>query len=275
MYRRNFVILLMLLPFTTIAQRVVVRLELPEEIGYLEPFYYKYVIEYSDAKEVFLNSPFSNWKLYIRREDNEEKHLLYSAGQNLEKYRFYDGFVYEEIFRPEVPNELSKKGLWKADKNHGWTFQPGNYILELIYYPYDDKERTISYQDTLQVVDYSNSVEKEAAEWINSIYHPLFLYEQGPPGLKFCYEKYLALCKGLIEKFPESRFAATAHLRIAAKTETFHWRYDIEYSKEDYDEIIYHYEQAEAKKTGIMKEVMRERVSEKLRKLKFLRKRHY
>ncbi len=275
MYRRNFVILLILLPFATIAQRVVVRLELPEEIGYLEPFYYKYVIEYSDAKEVFLNSPLFNWKLDIRREDNEEKHLLYSAGQNLEKYRLYDGFVYEKIFKAEVPNELSKKGLWRADENYGWTFQPGKYILELTYYPYEDQERTISYQDTLQVVDYSNSVEKESAEWISSIYHPLFLYEQGPPGLRFCYEKYIALCKGLIEKFPESRFAADAHLKIAAKTETFHWRYDIEYSKEDYDEIIYHYEQAEAKKTGIMKEVMRERVSEKLRKLEFLRKRHY
>ena len=273
MYRRNLVILLMLLPLATIAQRVVVRLELPKEIGYLEPFYYKYVIEYSDANEVFLNSPFFNWELYIRREDNEEKHLLYSAGKNLEKYRLYDGFVYEKIFKAEAPNELSKKGLWKADKNYGWTFQPGKYILELIYYPYEDQERTISYQDTLQVVDYSNSVEKESAEWISSIYHPLFLYEQGPPGLKFCYEKYIALCKGLIEKFPESRFAADAHLRIAAKTETFHWRYDIEYSKEDYDQIIYHYEQAEAKKVGIMKEVMKGRVSENLRMLKFLRKR--
>ncbi len=80
MYRRNFVILLILLPFATIAQKLVVKLELPEEIGYLEPINLKYSFLYKGEEAININSPYYSWDVYIRREDHDAECLIYSGG---------------------------------------------------------------------------------------------------------------------------------------------------------------------------------------------------
>ncbi|MBV6652558.1 MAG: hypothetical protein KI786_02320 [Mameliella sp.] len=261
---------------------IVLDVELPDEVGYLEPLNLKYSFLYKGEEAININSPYYSWDVYIRREDHDAECLIYSGGnlliggQTISYVNCEPGLSFTHIFEADlVLCDFKKSGLDVCPPNEGFTLKPGKYVLKLVYYPLQEKEQAIVKEEGLIVVDYKESKEKEAAAWLESLFHPLFLYEHGLPGCRYCDDQAIALAEEFIRRFPESRFAADAHLKIAAKTETFHWRYDIEYSKEDYDEIIYHYEQAEAKKTGIMKEVMRERVSEKLRKLKFLRKRHY
>lgn len=261
---------------------IVLGVELPDGVGYLEPLNLKYSFLYEGEEAIKVINPYYSWDVFIKREDHDSECLIYSGGnllvggQTISYTNCEPGLSFTHTFEADlVLCDFTKSGLDVCPPNEGFTLKPGKYVLRLVYYPSEDKGEAIVKEKELIVVNYKDSKEKEAAAWLESLFHPLFLYRNRLPGCRFCDDKAIALAKEFIRLFPESRFAADAHYFVAAYIEKVHRKYDLSYSKKDYDEIIYHLEQAEAKKTGIMKEVMKRKVSDTVRKFKLLRKRHH
>lgn len=198
----------------------------PNEIGYLEPLFLHFNISYKGEGEILAYRPFDVLEVYIGRVEQDMMYQLFEVNTTqISEHQLTPTSIPVNYYETNstriryLPKQLVLNNI--GELNSGFTLTPGYYKIKLVYAPYsfhrkEEFKKQIFIEERLfEVVDYTQSQEKEAVEWLLQQPNPLLLYI---PKLnhrtKDDYLKTIIELESFLNRFPDSRFAPFGHYNL-------------------------------------------------------------